>query len=104
MLRERLGLDGAGSRRCGRRAWFDVPPRRAVRYLLSGAFDRLAYYEWGIPAAPPVVCVHGLTRTGRDFDALAEGLADRFQVICGGPAGTRPLRLAARCRCIEPPS
>jgi len=59
-----------------------MPPLQGeVRYLLSGAFYRMAYYKWGSPAAPPVVCVHGLTRTGRDFDALAEGLADRFQVI-----------------------
>jgi pimeloyl-ACP methyl ester carboxylesterase len=58
------------------------PPTGAVRYLLSGAFYRMVYYAWGSPAAPAVVCVHGLTRTGRDFDALALGLADRFRVIC----------------------
>lgn len=58
------------------------PPQGAVRYLLSGAFYRMVYYEWGSPAARPVVCVHGLTRNGRDFDALALGLADRFRVIC----------------------
>jgi pimeloyl-ACP methyl ester carboxylesterase len=58
-----------------------LPPRRAVRYLLSGTFYSMAYYEWGSRSAPPVVCVHGLTRTGRDFDALAAGLADRFHVI-----------------------
>jgi pimeloyl-ACP methyl ester carboxylesterase len=58
------------------------PPVGAVRYLLSGAFYRMMYYEWGNPASPPVVCVHGLTRSGRDFDALALGLADRFYVIC----------------------
>ena len=32
--------------------------------------------------APVVVCVHGLTRNGRDFDALAAALSDRFRVIC----------------------
>lgn len=53
-----------------------------VRYFLAGAFHRLAYTEWGDPAAPPVICVHGLTRTGRDFDTLAAALADRFRVIC----------------------
>ena len=36
-----------------------------------------------IPAAPPVVCVHGLTRNGRDFDALGEGFGGvAFRVIC----------------------
>jgi pimeloyl-ACP methyl ester carboxylesterase len=29
-----------------------------------------------------VVCVHGLTRNGRDFDALASTLSDRFRVLC----------------------
>jgi len=53
-----------------------------VRYLLNGAFYRMAYVECGNPAAPPVVCVHGLTRNGRDFDPLAEALAARFRVIC----------------------
>lgn len=58
--------------------------RRAgsVRYLLAGAFHRLAFDDWGDPAAPAVVCVHGLTRNGRDFDALAEDLSRDFRVIC----------------------
>jgi pimeloyl-ACP methyl ester carboxylesterase len=42
----------------------------------------MAYVEWGDPAAPPVLCLHGLTRNGRDFDALAETLSSRFRVIC----------------------
>ena len=29
-----------------------------------------------------VVCVHGLTRNGRDFDALAKALAGAYRVIC----------------------
>jgi len=58
------------------------PLQGEVRYLLDGAFYRMAYYEFGNPANPPVVCVHGLTRSGRDFDALASGLADRFHVYC----------------------
>jgi pimeloyl-ACP methyl ester carboxylesterase len=40
------------------------------------------WVEWGDPAAPPVVCVHGLTRNARDFDALAHVLAADFRVIC----------------------
>jgi pimeloyl-ACP methyl ester carboxylesterase len=59
-----------------------APRAGAVRYLLAGAFRTMAYMEWGDPAAPPVVCVHGLTRNGRDFDALAEALAPRHRVIC----------------------
>lgn len=46
------------------------------------------YVEWGPPGAPPVVCAHGLTRNGRDFDALADGLIgpDR-RVVCPDIAG-----------------
>jgi pimeloyl-ACP methyl ester carboxylesterase len=54
----------------------------SVNYLLGASFHRLAYVEFGNPAAPAVVCVHGLTRNGRDFDPLAEALAEKFHVIC----------------------
>jgi len=44
--------------------------------LSAGGFHRLAYAEWGAPHARQVaLCVHGLTRSGRDFDALAGALA-----------------------------
>ncbi len=54
----------------------------SVRYLLAGRFQTMAWTEWGDPGAEPLVCVHGLTRNGRDFDALAQALSDRFRVIC----------------------
>jgi pimeloyl-ACP methyl ester carboxylesterase len=53
-----------------------------VTYLLGTKFHKMAYTEFGNPAAPAVLCVHGLTRNGRDFDPLAEALADKFHVIC----------------------
>jgi pimeloyl-ACP methyl ester carboxylesterase len=38
----------------------------------------LGYVDWGRPDADRVVvCVHGLTRNARDFDALAQTLAER---------------------------
>jgi pimeloyl-ACP methyl ester carboxylesterase len=50
---------------------------------VAGTPRRIAYTEWGDPGnARVVVCVHGLTRNGRDFDALAQALADRARVIC----------------------
>ena len=46
-------------------------------------FHRLVYFEWGDPRNENVlVCVHGLTRRGRDFDYLARALEDRFRVVC----------------------
>lgn len=47
---------------------------------------RLAYWQWGdARAAHVVMCVHGLTRQGRDFDALAQALLAGAQQ-CGRPA------------------
>ncbi len=54
----------------------------AVTYLLGTRFYRMAYREFGNPAAPAVLCVHGLTRNGHDFDVLAEALSARYHVIC----------------------
>ncbi|MEI6802604.1 MAG: alpha/beta hydrolase [Burkholderiales bacterium] len=53
---------------------------------------RMAYWEWGAPeAAHVVVCVHGLTRQGRDFDVLAQALIARaagpIRVVCPDVAG-----------------
>ena len=53
-----------------------------TRYLLAGAYRRMAHAAWGDPAAPVVLCVHGLTRTGRDFDPLAQALSATHHVIC----------------------
>ena len=58
------------------------PIERETTYLLAGAFHRLAFVEWGSRENPVVVCVHGLSRQGRDFDVLAQALADRYCVVC----------------------
>ena len=48
----------------------------------------MSYLEWGDPRNRDVlVCVHGLTRNGRDFDALARALCGRFRVVCPDVAG-----------------
>jgi pimeloyl-ACP methyl ester carboxylesterase len=59
---------------------------RLKEYLglsLSG-FHKLAYWEWGPEnAARTAVCLHGLTRQGRDFDFLAARLVkDGYRVVC----------------------
>jgi pimeloyl-ACP methyl ester carboxylesterase len=56
-----------------------------VRVLRPEGFKRMAYTQWGSPDAREVVmCVHGLTRQGRDFDALADHLATDLgcRVVC----------------------
>ena len=55
----------------------------SVRVLRPTGFHAMAYTQWGDPQNPDVVmCVHGLTRNGRDFDELARALSDRYRVIC----------------------
>lgn len=61
------------------------PRLRTVTCASVRGLHRLAYWEWPSQAgssAPTVVCVHGLTRNGRDFDALADRLSRRWRVVC----------------------
>jgi pimeloyl-ACP methyl ester carboxylesterase len=48
---------------------------------------RLHYLEWGDPAAPPVILIHGGRDHGRSWDPIAIGLADRHRVIVPDLAG-----------------
>lgn len=59
-----------------------------VKCLSAAGFHHMAYVEWGDAANPKVlVCVHGLTRSGRDFDFLAQALADDYRVVCPDVVG-----------------
>ncbi len=56
--------------------------------LSPQGFHQLHYVEWGDPANNNVlICAHGLTRCGRDFDTLARAMKDRYRVICPDVAG-----------------
>ena len=49
---------------------------------------RMAYLEWGDPRNRDVlICVHGLTRSARDFDNLARALCGHYRVVCPDVAG-----------------
>ena len=64
------------------------PRLRTVQCLGSAGLHRMAYWEWGDPANPRVlVCVHGLSRQGRDFDTLARDLLADYRVICPDVVG-----------------
>ena len=64
------------------------PRLHTVQCLGSRGLHRMAYWEWGDPANPRVlVCVHGLTRQGRDFDTLARDLLAEYRVVCPDVAG-----------------
>jgi pimeloyl-ACP methyl ester carboxylesterase len=64
------------------------PQLQHLQCLTAGGLHRMAYWEWGDPANPKVVvCVHGLSRQGRDFDTLARDLASHCRVICPDVVG-----------------
>ncbi len=52
--------------------WFESHDGRRL-------FSRV--YASGSPGAPVVLCLHGLTRNGRDFEDLAPHLAEHYRVI-----------------------
>lgn len=67
-----------------------VPPR-AGSFLSLGpgivggatGFHRISFTDWGeAKGRKATVCVHGLTRTGRDFDVLAGTLSVAGRVVC----------------------
>jgi pimeloyl-ACP methyl ester carboxylesterase len=62
--------------------------RRSVQCASSKGLHRISYAEWGDPRNRDVlICVHGLLRSGRDFDELARALCGRFRVVCPDLAG-----------------
>lgn len=56
----------------------------SVLSISKEGFHRISYVEWGDPHAERVaLCVHGLSRQGRDFDVLAASMASQgWRVIC----------------------
>ena len=59
-----------------------------VPCLDNRGLHRMAYWEWGDAANPRVlVCVHGLSRQGRDFDTLARAMAGDYRVVCPDVVG-----------------
>ncbi len=54
-----------------------------VQCITPGGLHQMAYTEWGDPAGRKVlVCVHGLSRCGRDFDSLARVMSNHYRVVC----------------------
>lgn len=64
------------------------PREREVVCANPTGLHRMRYVEWGDSENPRVlVCVHGLTRSGRDFDRVAAALADTYRVVCPDVVG-----------------
>jgi pimeloyl-ACP methyl ester carboxylesterase len=65
-----------------------APRQRYVQCASAAGLHRVAYTEWGDPDNPRVLlCVHGLTRSGRDFDRVAAQFAGTYRVVCPDVAG-----------------
>jgi len=58
----------------------------ASHYIQSAGYE-IHYTQWGSLDAPVVIAWHGLARTGRDMDELAEHLSTRYRVICPDTLG-----------------
>jgi pimeloyl-ACP methyl ester carboxylesterase len=55
-----------------------ISPTLDYFLLQNRGGKRMAYWSWGdTSAAHLVLCVHGLTRQGRDFDVLAQAILDK---------------------------
>src|SRR5690606_26170402 len=86
------------------------PLLRHVTCANPKGLHRLAYWERLPPAAganpagvSTVICAHGLTRNGRDFDALAAKLSQRWRVVCPDMIGRgRSDRVADPHRYVPP--
>ena len=68
----------------------DPPELRHVQCLDGRGLHRMAYWQWeraGGGADRVLVCVHGVSRQGRDFDALAQAMRDGWRVVCPDVVG-----------------
>jgi pimeloyl-ACP methyl ester carboxylesterase len=66
------------------------PNLRRVQCLGGRGLHRMAYWEWtrdGGASDRVLVCVHGLSRQGRDFDTLARAMQDGWRVVCPDVVG-----------------
>lgn len=64
------------------------PRLNDVQCLDGRGLHRMAYWEWGEPSNRRVlVCVHGLSRQGRDFDTLARAVREHYRVVCPDVVG-----------------
>jgi pimeloyl-ACP methyl ester carboxylesterase len=69
-----------------------VPKLNYVSCPDAAGSHRMAFWQWGDESAPhAVVCVHGLSRQGRDFDTLAQALVARspqpLRIVCPDVVG-----------------
>ncbi|HEY0061226.1 MAG TPA: alpha/beta fold hydrolase, partial [Telluria sp.] len=61
---------------------------KSVQCCSPTGLHQMSYKEWGAADNPNIlICVHGVTRVGDDFDALARALSGHYRVICPDVVG-----------------
>lgn len=61
---------------------------KSFQAVYPGGTHKIVYSEFPGDASRTIICLHGLSRNGRDFDWLAQSLAlDGYRVICPDMAG-----------------
>jgi pimeloyl-ACP methyl ester carboxylesterase len=61
---------------------------KTVQCCSPTGLHHMSYKEWGDVANPNIlICAHGVTRVGDDFDVLARALAGDYRVICPDVVG-----------------
>ena len=60
----------------------------SVQCCSPTGLHHMSYKEWGDQNNPEIlICAHGVTRVGDDFDTLARELSDHYRVICPDVVG-----------------
>ena len=61
---------------------------KSVQCCSPTGLHHMSYKEWGDETNPNIlICAHGVTRVGDDFDAMALALSDHYRVICPDVVG-----------------
>ncbi len=61
---------------------------KSVQCCSPTGLHQMSYKEWGDENSPNIlICAHGVTRVGDDFDTLARALSDHYRVICPDVVG-----------------
>ena len=66
------------------------PTLRHVQCLDGRGLHRMAYWQWERANGASdrvLVCAHGVSRQGRDFDTLAQAMQDGWRVVCPDVVG-----------------
>ena len=61
---------------------------KSVQCCSPAGLHHMSYKEWGDENNPNIlICVHGVTRVGDDFDTLAQALSGNYRIICPDVVG-----------------